>query len=103
MIEVAGPFEILNPRLLLLFGAVSLAIGASLVLSLYFDTTTKNSKYIDMTNRERYIISGTIAISAVTFALERDGVLQIYGWLSLVLIILLPISTTVFVIKMLIE
>jgi len=103
MTEVAGPFEILNPRLLSLLGIVSLAIGASLLLSLHFGTATENSKRIDITSRERHIISGVIAISAVTFALERNWVLQIHGWLSLALIILLPISATIVVIKMLIK
>jgi len=103
MTNVAGPFETLNPRLLLLLGIVSLAIGSSLLLSAYIEVTIGSTNRFSITSREKYFISGVIAISAVVFAIENDWVLQVYGWVSLLLIILLPILFTLVIMRMIID
>lgn len=101
-LDVPGPFQTLNPELLLMIGigGIGTAVGL-LIISVINAQMTGEHSYIEPRTRYLFALSfGGTVIGGIPYS---SLIADIYGYLSFALLLLLPVGVSVLVIKELVR
>ncbi|MFC7078313.1 hypothetical protein [Haloarcula halophila] len=101
-LDMPGPFEMLNPELLLMLGMGTIGTAVGLLTTAIMNARMTN-EHMKMNQRTRYLFALSLGGTGIGGIHVSPLITEIYGYMSFVLLLLLPIGFSVLIIKELVR